>query len=464
MYAPPGAWETAITLSPADQPFPATAVTEFTLDVRAGGDAVVAWSQNEDLMLAERTGGTWTMPADASSGIGFYRRPDANISVAMADSGVATIFFGVVSDGALFQSVRAENGTWAHPAVETDEFTLAAEGGRDPLVAMQPDGAGVAAYWMFNAGVLVSTGQGDAWSHVTNTPADVISDGGDWPSNAGADPQVAIGGGHAVVVWRQQDAGSVGVYMSESFNGGAFSTGALISPLGVYQGTGHIQPNGIYLDVNNNGDAVVMWGQNSASGGGFCASDCPSVFVSEYTGGTWTHPADIDDVFSSNEAEANQVQTGQNGFVGIADDGSAVLVYNHETTLGQSALVIATRTPDGTWTVPPVTEAVTLLPGTNSTGYDFFAADLNAAGDFMLAVSAPREETSPIGQSDLYIVHRIGGTWHIPTSEDDMHVAANGLNNMVLKLTDTGDAILLHNSLDPAVSEQRLWAEQWTRD
>jgi hypothetical protein len=132
-------------------------------------------------------------------------------------------------------------------------------------------------------------------------------------------PQVAIDdSGNAVIVWAQDSASGHQVYMSE-FRGSSWSATAQISP-GVQDA---FMPRAA---MDSNGSTVIVWYGNSDATN-------RHVYKSEYRGGTWTHPAGLTAHF---DPVTVYDQSAGEARVAMADNGEAVIAFTAKSDISYS--------------------------------------------------------------------------------------------------------------------------------
>jgi hypothetical protein len=152
--------------------------------------------------------------------------------------------------------------------------------------------------------IFISEYRGGDWTH----PADLtdnISPGGQSASS----PLVAMdNNGNAVVVWGQSDGSYNQIFMSE-YRGGDWT-----HPAGL---TDNISPDddtwGHQVAMDNNGNAIVVWN-------GYDGSTYYGTFMSEYRNGAWSHPSFSDCIHADGS-------DGWDPVVAMGDNGDAVITW-----------------------------------------------------------------------------------------------------------------------------------------
>jgi hypothetical protein len=313
----------------------------------------------------------WSPPRDLS----LPGKDAFDPQVAMGARGTAVVVWREW-DGAHYRvqaSSRGENGEWSAPVT----LSKAGEDAWDPQVAMGPHGMAVVAwrqsdgtghqvqattrvaYGPWSSPVMLSTVGGDAWdpevavgSDGTATVVWSRSDGsnervqattrapnGSWASpvtlsEAGADawnPQVVVGSdGAATAVWRGWDGGSDQIKASSRPAKGVWSTPVTLSTVSgnVYDPQMAVDPEGMITTV---------WGWWDGYSGQVQTASRPPA-------GTWSRPVTLS--YCCVDVRAPRVAAGP--------DGRATALWR-ATEYGVYELMwTATRTPDGSWSVPIV--------------------------------------------------------------------------------------------------------------
>jgi hypothetical protein len=170
--------------------------------------------------------------------------------------------------------------------------------------------------------------RGGSWTHPAGLSDNISPDGQD-----AYDPSAAIDdNGNALIVWYQSDGSDNQVFISEYRNGSWDHPDSLsdnISP----DGNHAFRPE---VAMDNNGNALIVWYQwdNSKY----------QVFMSEYRGGAWDHPADLSDNISPN---------GEDGFdpkLAMDNNGNALIVWYQSDGLRNQ--IFKSEYRGGSWTHP----------------------------------------------------------------------------------------------------------------
>lgn len=291
------------------------------------GNTIIVWRNFAGGIYKSeyRDGGPWDHPDTINDDI-----PNSywNPTVAMDDNGNALIVWQGVDSAFNNRIYLSEyrNGIWTHPAdLDNDAINPAGQACTGitcaiPVkIAMDNNDNAIivwdqrtSAYTEFEDGVIYkSEYRNDAWTHPANLN-DTINPGvmTDWARF----PEVAMDDNdNAIIIWGQNDE----TLDCEVRPPGWFSTipgpckqlfmseyrdGSWTNPLNL---SDHIsvtgQPvrtiNGLKnysVAMGNSGESIIAWAQNIPSD--FCG-EAPSqtVFVSEYRGGGWKHPTNLND-------------------------------------------------------------------------------------------------------------------------------------------------------------------------
>lgn len=228
--------------------------------------------------------------------------------------------------GPIEASIRSERNWTAATAISR-------AGARDPSVAMSPGGTAVAVWqWQPVGGsrtIEMSTTRGDG----TWTAATMLST----PGASTRDPQVAMdGAGRATVVWRRDTSGDDAVVeVAEQRRDGAWEMPHAISN----EGTRARRPR---LAVAPNGAAAVVWEQRVGGTQGVAAA-------ARTPGGAWSAPTVVSTgVRSTQEPEVAVGPLGAAVVVWIGRDGEGIGVFasRHDEGPGWSAPVAIGRGAD----------------------------------------------------------------------------------------------------------------------
>ena len=191
-------------------------------------------------------------------------------------------------------SIDAQVGTGSF--VERNDLSL----GDHAITLTATDGEGAAGSDVVNISV-------KTWTHPTGLTDNISPDGS---SAAATYHQVAMdNSGNAIITWSQSDGSTDQIFKSE-YRGGAWS-----HPTDI---TDNISPDGQYawypqVAMDDSGNAIITWQQSDGS--------TLQIFMSEYRGGTWSHPADLTDNISPDGQDAFYPEAAMD------DNGNAIITW-----------------------------------------------------------------------------------------------------------------------------------------
>ncbi len=287
---------------------------EYSVAMDRNGNAIIVWSQIEfsthHIYKSEYRGGVWTHP----SGFTDHIDPEEGValapSVAMDNNGNAIITW-VQWDGTAYQIFKSEyrNGIWTHPAGLQDNISLDGITTGYPAVAMSDNGDAVIVWSQRQSNEPLTTQiyksefRNGVWMHPAGFQDHISLDG--LPTS---DCRVAMdGSGNTIVAWQQDGH----IFISE-YRGGIWT-----HPAGP---TDYISPDGgeaekPQIAMSNNGDAIIVWDESNP------AEYNTHSFKSEYRGGAWKHPNDINDHIHQAGKWSSGAQAAMN------DRGEAIIAY-----------------------------------------------------------------------------------------------------------------------------------------
>ena len=144
------------------------------------------------------------------------------------------------------------------------------------------------------------------WTHPSSLSDNISPDG-----SPAFYPKAAMdGSGAAIVAWEQRDGANNQIFMSEYRNGNWTHPADLndnISP------DGRDVSEGPRAAMDGSGNALVVWHQADGTGS--------KIFMSEYRGGSWTHPSTVTDNISTDGQDASNPQVAMDG------SGNAIIVW-----------------------------------------------------------------------------------------------------------------------------------------
>ncbi len=257
------------------------------------------------------------------------------------------------------------------------------------------------------------------WTHPSDL-SDNIS-----PDNQNAqDPEVAMDdNGDAIVVWKQSDGTNNQMFKSEYWGG------VWTHPSGL---TDNISPDGQHVyspqvAMDNNGNAIVVWYQSDG------AND--QIFMSEYRGGTWTHPSGLSDNISPNGTKSFSPQ------VAMDDNGNAIVVWNQND--GANNQIFKSEYRGSAWTHPSGLSDNISTDGTNA--YDS-QVEMDNNGN-AIVVWYQSDGTN----DQIFMSEYRGGAWTHPSSlTDNISPDGTGASYPQVAMGDNGDAIVVWYQSDGA--------------
>ncbi len=407
------------------------------------GNAVIVWHQDngttDQIFMSEFLNGVWTHPADETDDISPGDTYAEYPEVAMDESGDALIVWNQDDGTGTYRIYMSEyrNGSWTHPSGLSDYIspdTPVDSGGFYPQVAMddngnaiivweQPDGA--------NSQIFMSEYRNGSWTHPADTNTNISTDG------FGAyEPRVAMdNNGNAIIVWHQSDGANAQLFKSEYRNGSwtyPADENDNISPDG--------QNVSSYYEVamGDNGNAIIVWRQRDGT--------YDRIYRSEYRGGSWTHPLNINDNlgFGNYHAYLPDVAMDANGdtiLIWKQSDGSDYQLYKSEYR-------------NGSWTPPADINDYISFSG-SPLGYPYVAMDDNGQ-----AIIAWDQDHPTDGYGYVYKSEYRGGSWTHPTSIDDyISPAGDNCSMMDIAMDPNGDAIIVWDQYDGAGIGQIFMSE-----
>jgi len=203
---------------------------------------------------------------------------------------------------------------WMHPLSLVDNMSPDGQGVYDVSTAIDAQGNALVVWRQSdgsNSQVFKSEYTGRGWTHPSDLFDNISPDGQDVEC-----PCVAMNAaGDAVIAWSQHDGTHLQVFVSQRSNG-IWSHPADL--------TDSISPPGknasdVGVAMDDNGDAILVWSQSDSG-------NQLQIFMSEYRGGSWTHPLDLDDNISP-DPPSSSMPGASAPHVAMADNGEAVIVW-----------------------------------------------------------------------------------------------------------------------------------------
>ena len=232
----------------------------------------------------------WSLPLSLLDNISPDGQGAYDVSSAMDTQGNAVVVWRQ-SDGTNSQVFKSEYTArgWSHPADLFDNISPDGQDVEAPRVAMNGSGDAVIA-WAQSDGnhlrVFVSERRAGVWDHPIDLTDNILSP----PGRNASDVAVAIDdSGDAIIVWSQSDGSDLQIFKGEN------RAGQWSIPSGL---TDNISPDGqavwpASVAMDNLGDAIIAWPQMDGMNW--------RIFKSEYRGGSWTHPNQSDAISPAGE-------------------------------------------------------------------------------------------------------------------------------------------------------------------
>ena len=328
-----GSWADPVGLSDNISPDGQSALFAPQVALNDNGEAVIVWSQsdgmNTHIFRSEYRNGSWSDPVDLSDNISPDGTDADSPQVALNDNGDAVIVWSQ-SDGMNTHIFRSEyrNGSWKDPVGLSDNISPGLQEASPPQVALNDDGEAVIVWASEGAisQVFRSEYRNGSWADPAHSLDNISPDG--QPTFS---PQVDLNNnGEAVIVWWQSDGSNLQIFRSE------YRDGSWADPVGlsdnISPGLQHaISPQ---VALNDNGEAVIVWESSGA---------IEQIYRSEYRNGSWTDPGNSFDNISPDGTDANDPQ------VALNDNGDAVIVWRQRDMTTQ---IFRSEYRNGSWTDP----------------------------------------------------------------------------------------------------------------
>jgi hypothetical protein len=237
-------------------------------------------------------------------------------------------------DGSNYKIFKSEyrGGSWSHPANLSDNISPDGPNASCPKVAMDNNGNAIIVWYQLdgsNRQIFMSEYRSGSWTHPADLSDNISPDGPECYY-----PEVAMdNNGNAIIVWYQLVGSTDQIFMSE-YRSGSWTHPADLSD--------NISPDGqdaTYPEVamDNNGNAIILWYQSDGLN--------DQIFMSEYRGGSWTHPANLSNNISPDGQDAF------NPDVAMADNGDAVITW-YQFNSSSERQIFKSEYRDSSWTHP----------------------------------------------------------------------------------------------------------------
>ncbi len=429
---------------PQDEAYDVTVVSEPTSQhcTVTGGSGTITDDVIATVTCADKA---WVLPASGDGinpfGGGVYE-PHAGID----ESGYAVVAYHA-DDGStacggdpcsrIFASERTD-GAWNHPTSASQGFSPAGYGTATSDVAVADNGDAVVVYDLELGGspsnALFRSDRRTGVWTHPTTTGAAFSFPVSWAQNAAPD-LTPTGGG--LILWTQVNGpGDVGDVAQ--IYASEYTGGAWADPADVDDNYGFdaYQAQQFGGGIADNGDLVVAWIQLDGAGGcGNPSTGCEQLYVSERRGVTETNPSDLDDHVSIGGTSAVSLELDVNG------GGEAIVAW---------------RQFDGTTACPGNVACNRIYAGTVASGARTFPSSLTdsvslAASDAYTSRVAIDDAgnvivvwTQPDGTATrLYRAERRGGVWTKPASlAAYVNAGDTNVDGFEVAMDNNGNAII----------------------
>ncbi|MFH2002815.1 MAG: hypothetical protein ABIK28_24310, partial [Planctomycetota bacterium] len=361
----------------------------------ASGNVVVVWEQSDgsdnQIFGAEYRGGWWSYPSGLSSAIS----PSDSIALSPVPAKLGSSYAAITwqqSDGSKYQIFKSEyrNGYWIHPSGLSDNLSPDGTNANAPRIAVDNNSNAVIAWEQWDGShwqVYRAVGQGGYWT-LPSSVTEKIS-----PSGQNTDDTTLAmdSNGDTIIAWKQFDGNDWQIYMSER-RGGIWSQPSdlpdAISPAGE-------DADDPVVVMSDSGRAAIVWEQYDGSHW--------QIFKSEYSGGVWTHPADLSDNISLGDSDALGI--------GVAMNRYGHMVIAWEQDVGAYSQIFKAEFRGVVWAQP-----VSLSESISPAGSDARGPAV-AMDDYGTTIIA--WEQSDGSDDQIFISEYRNGVWTHPTGLSD---------------------------------------------
>ncbi|HPB30472.1 MAG TPA: hypothetical protein PLB62_03355 [Candidatus Sumerlaeota bacterium] len=393
------------------------------------GNAIIVWEQFDgsdvQIFKSEYRNGVWVHPISLSNNISLAGGHAFVPRVAMDDNGNAIIVWRQ-DTGTGWHIFKSEyrNGVWTHPGSLNDHISPDGEISNDPQVAMDNNGNALIVWCEkddTNYQIFKSEYRNGTWTHPASF-SDNISPG----EQDARYPQVAMDdNGNALIVWEQHNGTDSQIFMSE-YRRSAWSHPTLLKDSISLQGENAHYPQ---VTMDDNGNALIVWEQNDGT--------AKQIFMSEYRGGGWTHPASLSDNISPDGQDAETPQTA------INNAGRAIIVW--EQNDGTAKQIFMSEYGKHGWSHP-----LTLSDNISPDGRNAIApqASMDNSGNIIVVWNQ-----SDGFNSQVFVSEYRNGLWTHPGSLHD-NISPNGQGTIAPQpaMDDRGNAIIVWSQSDGITS------------
>ncbi len=402
------------------------------------GNSIIAWGQsdgtNQQIYMSTYSNGSWTHPTDLTTdAISVAGQNARNPHVAMDINGNAIIVWEQ-SDGANPQIYMSEyrSGSWTHPtSLTTDTISVAAQQAYSPQVSMDNNGNAIIVWGQSdgkNWQIYMSEYRNGSWTHPRDLATDAISVAG---QNAYS-PQVAMDNhGNAIITWNQftlhPPSGQLvsQIYMSE-YRIGSWTHPT--DPSDAISTVAWLMAHSPQVAMDDAGSAIIVWSQIG------------SIYMSEYSDGSWAHPTDfVNDSISGTSQIADSPQ------VVIDNNGNAIIAWQQSDGTNEQIYMSTYR--NGSWTHPTdlTTDAISVA------GQDAYSPQVARDNDGNATIAWVQEDGT---NSNINLSEYRNGNWGHPTDLATDATSITGLVTLVPKIAmdNKGNVVIVWQQYDGGFS------------
>lgn len=375
---------------------------------------------------------------------------------------------GTIAAANATATVTCASKAWAFP---TSSDAISPFGGEiyEPQAGIADDGDAVVGYYAYDSStacngdpcplVFVSERTDGLWTHPTSSSQPFSAAG---YSTEQIEVAVADTGDAAIVhaTQRVTNCTGAGVEPCRALYRSDRRGGVWTRPTGIddYFSFAVSSAGSTSTTLNATGDGLVLWYQTNGPGD---VGDAEQIYASEYDGGAWVGPANIDDNFGFDAAQAYQFDGG------LADTGDIVVAYVQADAGFEHVYVSERRT--GVWTHPSDGTDFISLAGSDAVALELA---VNGTGEAIVAWRQQDGTTDCGGGacSRIYVGSIAPGARTLPASlTDSVSFAGSHVDDYRVAIDDAGNVIVIWSQSDGTASrlyraERRggVWTEPAT--
>lgn len=364
------------------------------IDAASVSDTLIVWRQSNgnesQAFKSEYRSGVWSFPADLDDNFSSDGQNVYDIQAAMTDHGDALVVWRQSNgnNDQIFMS-HFVGGQWTHPSGLADNISPDGQNASNPQVAMNSNGDALIV-WSQSDGVNVQIFKSEYRSGVWKHPLDLLDNIS--PDARSASDAVAAmdDAGDALIVWTQSDGSDTQTFLSE-YRGAQWDHPVDLNDNISPDGT-PTWPAAVVMDAL--GHALIAWPQSNGTD--------YLIFMSEYRGGSWTHPS-LSDHISPAGADAWFPS------VALNDHGEALIAWPQYN--GQVTSIFLSECRGGIWDHPLG------LWDSISPGGEYAYGPFAAVGDDGDAIIAWHQSDGTISQ--IFMSEYRDGQWNHPLGLSD---------------------------------------------